>query len=93
MARISCLECGNEINEEAKNCPFCGSKLQSGNLICPKCSSKKLHAEKDILDDILTIADLVVTGGWDILSKAHGSKEIYFTCLKCGNRFTGKHSR
>ena len=89
MVRIDCPECGKNINAEAKSCPYCGLKLQFDDLICPKCSSKTLHAERDTQDDIMAIADWVVTGGWDIFSKADESKETCFVCLKCGNRFTG----
>ena len=86
MARIICPECGNDLNEEVLSCPHCGLKLQFGDLTCPKCSSKSVYAEKEMLDDIMAIADWVVTGGWDILSKAE-SKDINFICIKCGNRF------
>lgn len=87
MARIVCPECGNEISVEAKNCPCCGIPLQFGDLICPECSSKVLYTEKEWLGDVMAIADWVITGGWNILAKTDGSKEIYFTCIKCGNRF------
>jgi DNA-directed RNA polymerase subunit RPC12/RpoP len=87
MARIICLNCGNEISEEAKNCPFCGVPIQYDDLICPKCSSKALHKEKDGFNDVMAIGDWVLFGGAEILPRTNGSKDIFFTCLKCENRF------
>jgi hypothetical protein len=90
MVRIDCPECGKNINAEAQSCPYCGLKLQFDDLICPKCSSKTLHTEKDILDDIMAIGDWVLFGGAEILARTNGGKDIFFTCLKCSNRFAGR---
>ena len=30
MALVKCLECGNQISEQANNCPKCGKPTESG---------------------------------------------------------------
>lgn len=29
MSLIKCVECGNEVSENARNCPFCGNPMKS----------------------------------------------------------------
>jgi predicted nucleic-acid-binding Zn-ribbon protein len=47
---------------------------------CPKCGSTELHAEKEGFK-----GGQALVGG--ILAGTIDSKEIYLTCLKCGNKF------
>ena len=48
MALMKCPDCGKEISEKAKKCPFCGSPLENERLTtCPACGhavSKKATA-------------------------------------------------
>lgn len=45
---MKCPDCGREISENAKQCPFCGSPFENENLMsCPSCGhsvSKKANA-------------------------------------------------
>lgn len=48
MGLMKCPDCGREISENAKQCPFCGSPFENENLMsCPSCGhsvSKKANA-------------------------------------------------
>ena len=48
MGLMKCPDCGREISENAKQCPYCGSPFENENLMsCPSCGhsvSKKANA-------------------------------------------------
>jgi len=90
MALIDCSECGKQVSDKAGSCPNCGnpiSQKQEEYLCCPKCKSKELHAEKNGFNIAKAIGGAVLTGGVGLLAGTIGSKDIYLTCLKCGNKF------
>ncbi|MBE6689667.1 MAG: zinc-ribbon domain-containing protein [Ruminococcaceae bacterium] len=43
-----CPECGKQVREGARFCPFCATRLEKGTVkyICPKCGNEALEGEK-----------------------------------------------
>ena len=88
MSQLFCLECGNEISDNAKNCKVCGVPLQIDGLACPKCSSKMLHTEKiSFSDDMAAIVSWVFAGGMGLSTKVKDKQDISIICLKCNYKF------
>lgn len=46
-----------------------------------------MHSEKSGFSGGKALAGAVLTGGIGLLAGTIGSKDVYLTCLKCGNRF------
>ncbi len=41
MALIKCSECGKEVSDKARTCPYCGNPIDT-NVYCPKCGSSNV---------------------------------------------------
>lgn len=42
MAIIKCPECGKEVSDKARVCPYCGIPIDT-NVYCPKCGSSNVQ--------------------------------------------------
>lgn len=93
MALINCSECGKDVSDKAFSCPNCGNPINQGKqsenqyLCCPNCQSRDLHAEKKGFGGAKAVTGALLTGGIGILAGTMGSKDVYLTCLRCGERF------
>lgn len=90
MALIECSECGKQVSDKANSCPNCGNPISQSKeeyLCCPKCKSRELHAEKSGFSGTKALGGALLVGGVGLLAGTIGSKDVYLTCLKCGNRF------
>lgn len=102
IERGFCPICKTPTSKYACKCDYCKSswlegileKLEFSNtenkLVCPKCRSDKLHVHQKGFGVGKAIVGGVLTGGIGLLGGFIGSKKIYITCLKCGNKWSPK---
>ena len=77
MAIIKCLECGKEVSDKARVCPYCGMPIDT-NVYCPKCGSSNVQ----VISGASKAASVLAFG----ILAANKVKSSY-KCKSCGHKF------